>query len=152
KLDDILALLPPGEEGLTCRFLYGLLVMGVAVYDPPVGDGPFRVSAILRDHADAVALERVPEKLILETYEGLKNTSPEEILGLPSQNVSREQIERAYQDAKDLVSRDRILPRIREKLRSELTLIESRLVEAYLTLTQARSEPKAFDASGGVGE
>ena len=152
KLGDILALLPPGEEGLTCRFLYGLLVMGVVVYDPPVGDGPFRVSAILRDHADAVALERVQEKLILETYEGLKNKNPQEILGLPSQNVSRESIERAYQDAKDLVSRDRILPRIREKLRSELTLIENRLVEAYLTLTQARSEPKAPDASGGVSE
>src|SRR5262245_5073075 len=119
KLDDILALLPPGEEGLTCRFLYGLLVMGVVVYDPPVGEGPFRVATILRDHADAVALERVQEKLILETYEGLRNKNPQEILGLPSQNVTREAIERAYQDAKDLVSRDRILPRIREKLRSE---------------------------------
>jgi tetratricopeptide (TPR) repeat protein len=69
-------------------------------------------------------------------------------LGLGS-NVSREAIERAYQSAKELVSRDRILPRVREKFRSELTLIESRLVEAYLTLTQARpgdaarSEPAA---------
>jgi hypothetical protein len=137
RLQDILALLPPGEESLTCRFLYGLLVMGVVTYDPPVGEGPFRVGAILRDHADAVALEKVQEKLILETYEGLRNKNPHEVLGLAS-SASREAIERAYQDAKDLISRDRVLPRIREKLRSELTLIENRFVEAYLTLTQAR--------------
>jgi hypothetical protein len=145
RLQDILALLPPGEEGLTCRFLYGLLVMGVVSYDPPVGEGPFRVSAILRDHADTVALERMQEKMILEMYEGLRNKNPQEMLGLGA-NSSREAIERAYHDAKGHVSRDRILPRIREKLRSELGLIESRLVEAYLTLTQARSEAPRSDA------
>jgi len=138
KLQDILALLPPGEEGLACRFLYGLVVMGVVAYDPPIGDGPFRVSAILRDHADTVALEHMQEKLIVDTYENLRNKNPHEVLGLES-NASRETIERAYQFAKEQVGRDRILPRIREKLRSELALIESRLVEAYLTLTQARA-------------
>jgi len=152
RLQDILALLPPGEEGLTCRFLYGLLVMGVVSYDPPLGEGPFRVSAILRDHADTMALEKVQEKLVLDTYEGLRNKNPQEVLGLTA-NLSREAIERAYQDAKELISRDRILPRIREKLRSELSLIESRLVEAYLTLTQARvSETSRAEAAAGVHE
>lgn len=144
RLQDILALLPPTEESLTCRFLYGLLVMGVVSYDPPVGEGPFQIGTILRDHADNVALEKSQEKLILETYEGMKNKNPAEILGLPA-NPSREAIERAYQYAKERVSRDRILPRLREKLRSELTLIESRFVEAYLTLTQARSTDAGRD-------
>jgi tetratricopeptide (TPR) repeat protein len=138
RLQDILALLPPAEEGLACRFLYGLLVMGVISYDPPVGDGAFRVTAILRDHADTVALEGLQERMVLETYGSLKDKNPHEVLGLRS-GASRETIERAYEEAKDRFSRDRILPRIRERLRSELAVIESRFVEAYLTLVQARA-------------
>lgn len=138
RLQDVLALLPPAEEGLACRFLYGLLVMGVISYDPPVGDGAFRVTAILRDHADTVALEGLQERMILETYSAQRNKSPHEVLGLRS-TAPRETIERAYEEAKDRFSRDRILPRIRERLRSELAVIESRYVEAYLTLVQARS-------------
>jgi hypothetical protein len=135
---EILALLPPGEEGLACRFLYGLLVMGVASCDPPVGEGPFQVAAILRDHADTVALEKLQEKMIVETYEGMRNKNPHEILGLGS-NPSRDSVERAYEEAKERFSRDRISPRLRDRLRAELALVESRLLEAYLTLTQARS-------------
>jgi len=135
---DILSLLPPGEEGLACRFLYGLLVMGVVSCDPPVGEGAFQVAAILRDHADTVALERLQEKMVVETYEAMRNKNPHEVLGLPS-NPSRDAVERAYEEAKERFSRDRILPRLRERLRAELAVVESRLVEAYLTLTQARS-------------
>jgi len=138
RLQDVLALLPPTEEGLACRFLYGLLVMGVISYDPPVGDGAFRVTAILRDHADSVALEGLQERMILETYASLKAKNPHEVLGVP-QSAARETIERAYEEAKDRFSRDRILPRIRERQRAELAVIESRLVEAYLTLVQARA-------------
>lgn len=138
RLQDILALLPPSEEGLACRFLYGLLVMGVATCDPPVGDGPFRMAAILRDHADTMALDRLQEKMILETYEGMRDKNPHAILGL-SANPSRDAVERAYEELKERFGRERILPRLRERLRAELAVIESRHVEAYLTLTQARS-------------
>ena len=137
RLQDVLALLPPTEEGLACRFLYGLLVMGVIGYDPPVGEGAFRVTAILRDHADTVALEGLQERMVLETYTSLKNKSPHEVLGIPL-TAPRETIERAYEEAKDRFSRDRILPRIRDRLRAELAVIESRFVEAYLTLMQVR--------------
>jgi tetratricopeptide (TPR) repeat protein len=137
RLQDVLALLPPSEEGLACRFLYGLLVMGVIQYDPPVGDGPFRITAILKDHADAVALEGLQERMIVETYASLKSKAPHEVLGVRN-NATRETIERAYEEAKDRFGRDRILPRIRERLRAELAVIESRLVEAYLTLAQVR--------------
>jgi len=138
RLQDVLALLPPSEEGLACRFLYGLLVMGVISYDPPVGDGAFRVTAILRDHADTVALEGLQERMIVETYASLKAKNPHEVLGLRP-NAPRDTIERAYEEAKDRFSRDRILPRMRERLRAELAVIESRFVEAYLTLVQARA-------------
>jgi tetratricopeptide (TPR) repeat protein len=150
RLQDVLALLPPTEEGLACRFLYGLLVMGVIAYDPPVGEGPFRVTAILRDHADAVALEGLQERMILETYVGLKSKAPHEVLGVRS-NATRDTLDRAYEEAKDRFSRDRILPRIRERLRAELAVIESRLVEAYLTLAQVRSAdgPRVEEGQAG---
>src|SRR6185295_19296339 len=97
RLQDVLALLPPAEEGLACRFLYGLLVMGVVNYDPPVGDGAFRITTILRDHADTVALEGLQERMVLETYASLKNKNPQEVLGLP-QGARRDTIERAYDE------------------------------------------------------
>ncbi len=138
RLQDILALLPPAEEGLACRFLYGLLVLGVVCYDPPVGEAAFRITTILRDHADTVALEGLQERMVLETYAAMRTKNPHEVLGLPS-GASRDTIESAYEEAKDRFSRDRILPRIRERLRAELAVIESRFVEAYLTLVQARA-------------
>lgn len=145
RLKDVVSLLPPGEEALACRFLYGLLVMGVVQFDPPVGDGPFRVTAILRDHADGIALEKQQEKTILEAYEAMRNKNPHDVLGLPA-NPTREAVERAYEEAKERFSRDRMLPRTRDKLRAELAVIESRLVEAYLTLTQARATDLATRA------
>jgi tetratricopeptide (TPR) repeat protein len=137
RLQDVLALLPPGEEALACRFLYGLLVMGMITYDPPVVEGAFRVASILKDHADSVALEGLQERMIRETYSSLKNKNPHEVLGIRP-NAARETIEEAYDESKDRFGRDRILPRVRERLRSELAVIESRFVEAYLTLVQAR--------------
>ena len=41
-----------------------------------------------------------------------------------------------------------MLPRVREKLRSEIAVIDSRLVEAYLTLCQARSTDSAGKREG----
>jgi tetratricopeptide (TPR) repeat protein len=143
RLQDVLALLPPSEEALACRFFYGLLVMGVVEYDPPVVEGPFQINAILTNHADTVALEGLQERMILETYASLKSKTLYEVLGVRS-NVDRDTLERAYEEVKDRFSRDRILPRIRERLRSELAVIESRMVEAYLTLAQV----KGADQSG----
>jgi tetratricopeptide (TPR) repeat protein len=137
RVDQILSILPPGQEDLACRFLYGMLVLGVLSYDPPVSDGPFQVTTILRDHADLVALERLQEQAVLEAYQGLNKKNPHEILSVGS-SAKRDEVERAYEDAKERFSRERFLPRVREKLRSELSLLESRLVEAYLTMSQAR--------------
>lgn len=137
RVQDVLALLPPGEDDLACRFLYGLLVMGVLTLDPPPGDGAFRVSTILRDHADGVALEREQERLVLEAVEAIRGKQPNEVLGVPA-DASREMVETAYEEAKSRFGRDRLLPRVREKLRAEVAILESRFVEAYLSLNQAR--------------
>jgi tetratricopeptide (TPR) repeat protein len=137
RVDQILSILPPGQEDLACRFLYGMLVLGVLSYDPPIAEGPFQVTTILRDHADLLALERLQEQALLEACKGLSQKNPHEVLQV-APSAKREEIERAYEEAKERFSRERFLPRVREKRRSELALIESRLVEAYLTLSQAR--------------
>ncbi len=151
SVGQILSILPPGEDELASRFLYGLLVMGVVAFDPPLDDGPFQVASILRDHADQVALEKVQEQAIGEAYEAIRNKNAYQILGVPT-SASREEIEIAYQEAKDRVSRDRILPRVRERLRSELAVLDSRMVEAYLTLCQARPAAEASARAEAAAE
>jgi tetratricopeptide (TPR) repeat protein len=147
RVRDVLALLPPGEDDLACRFLYGLLVMGVLALDPPLGEGAFRVATILRDHADAVALEREQERMILEAIEAIRGKNPHEVLAVAA-DAPREVVEAAYEEAKARFGRDRLLPRVRDKLRSEVSILESRFVEAYLNLTQARPGASLHDASG----
>jgi tetratricopeptide (TPR) repeat protein len=145
---EVLTTLPSSEDETASMFLFGLLVMGVLEYDPPLGDGPFRVANILRDHADRRALERMQEQTIGQAYKQMRVQSPNEVLGVTA-SASREAIERAYEEAKALFSRERILPRVREKYRAELAVIESRLIEAYLKLTQPdRKDSSAADEEG----
>jgi hypothetical protein len=132
---DVVSILPPGEEEVATRFLYGLLVLGVVRYEPKLSDGPFRVANILRDHADRRALEAMQEKTIRRAYTQMGQQDPYEILGV-APSASRVAIERAYEEAKALFHRERLLPRVREQFRAELAVIESRLIEAYLKLSQ----------------
>jgi tetratricopeptide (TPR) repeat protein len=138
-VSEVLSVLPQHEEALALRFLFGLLVMGVLEYDPPPGDGPFRVANILRDHADRRALERMQEQTIRQAYAQMRTQNPYEVLGV-TPSASRSAIEQAYEEAKGLFSRDRLVTSVRDQFRSELAVIESRLIEAYLRLTQAETQ------------
>lgn len=135
NVNEVISILPPGEDEPAARFIFGMLVLGVIGYDPNPGQGLFRVSDILRDHADREALERMQEQMIRQATLEARDRNPQELLGLPP-SASPAQIERAYEEAKAQFGRDRLIPRVRERFRNEITLIESRLVEAYLTLTQ----------------
>ena len=146
---DVLSILPQHEEALALRFLFGLLVMGVLEYHPAVGEGPFRVANILRDHADRRALERMQEQTIRQAYAQMRTQNPYEVLGV-APNAARQAVEQAYEEAKALFSRDRLLPTIRDQFRSELAVIESRLIEAYLRLTQAETRD-AVNAAPATG-
>jgi len=143
---DIISTLPDEEAEPASRFLFGLLVMGVIDYQPPLTDGPFRVANILRDHADRRALEKMQEKTILQSYARMRKQNPHEILGV-TPTASRAAIDRAYAEAKALFARDRLLQRIKERFRTELGVIESRLVEAYLQLTKPEQRPESRRAA-----
>jgi tetratricopeptide (TPR) repeat protein len=134
---DIISTLPPEEESAASRFVFGLLMLGVVEFWPSLAEGPFRVANILRDHADRCALEQMQQKTISEAYSRMRKQNPHEILGV-TPSASRTAIERAYAEAKALFARDRLLASVRDRFRSELSVIESRLVEAYLHLTQPK--------------
>jgi tetratricopeptide (TPR) repeat protein len=123
--------------------------MGVVRYDPPIGEGVFQIAQILRERADQISLERTQEKSISEAYELTRSHAAHEILGVEA-GAPREAIESAYAEAKERFSRERLLPRVREKMRSELAIVESRLIESFLTLTQVRSrEMGSREEDGG---
>ena len=132
---ELLAILPPEEEDMAARFVFGMLILGVLAFDPPLGEGPFRATSLVRLHANQQAAERVHEQMIRQKYELIRSQSPSEVLGV-RHSASRVEIERAYEELKAQYGRERISPRVMEKLRAELTLIESRLVESFLALTQ----------------
>jgi len=133
---DLLAILPAEEEENAARFLFGLLVLGVMEYDPPLSDHAPRVSDLVQMHADQQALERVQEQSIRQKYENVRQQNPYEVLGVHT-TATRTEIERAYEQLKSQYGRERLVPSVRGKYRSEISVIESRLVEAFLTLSQA---------------
>lgn len=142
NVNEVVAILPDGEEDAALRFVFGLLMFGVFEHVPAVADGPFRVSNILRDHADRQALEKIQENTIAEAYRTMPQSSPFDILGV-SPDASRDAIDRAYEEAKAIFGKDRVLPHLREKYRAELAMIESRLIESYLKLSQPEGERPA---------
>ncbi len=135
SVSKLLSILPHDEEEVAARFLFGLLVMGVIEYVPPLSTGPFRVMSIIRVHEDRRALGRVQEQSIERKYQQIREQNPHEILGV-SPSATHEEIETAYEQIKAQYARDRLLAGVREKHRSRIALIESRLIEAFLTLTQ----------------
>jgi tetratricopeptide (TPR) repeat protein len=152
SVNDLLAILPPEEEEVAARFLFGLLVMRVVDYDPPLSESGFQVKDLVQLHADTQALERVQERSIRQKYEEVRQQNPYEILGVAT-TASRAEVERAYEQLKSQYSRERLAPRVREKCRSEISVIESRLVEAFLTLTQpARGVSRARPAPSSPPE
>ncbi|MCP3979949.1 MAG: DUF4388 domain-containing protein [bacterium] len=152
---DLVNLLPEDEESGALRFLFGLLVMGVLELDPPLGEGPFRLANILRDHADSQAMERMQAQNIRQAEERMRGQAPHDVLAVRP-DATLPEIEQAYEDAKDLFGRDRVLPKVRDKFKGELAVIESRLIEAYLTLTRpeqhAPSPSVADTVEGADGE
>lgn len=146
---ELVSILPPGEERNATRMIYGLLVLGLAVFEPPVTDGPFRVASILRDHADRQALEEMQARTVEQAYSSMADLDPYEMLGV-QRGAAHEAIERAYEEAKSMFGAERLLPQVRERFRTELAVIESRLIEAYLNLSRPAAEDR--NASSGAGE
>jgi hypothetical protein len=138
NLNDLITILPPGEDEEAARFLFGLLVLGLVDYDPPVSSGTLRVADVLRDNEDRQQLEASQEQKIRQACVQIRAANPYQVLGV-SPGAGLREIEAAYTRSKEQFNRERMLPKLRERFRGELSLIESRLIEAYLTLTNPGS-------------
>ncbi|HKY34003.1 MAG TPA: tetratricopeptide repeat protein [Candidatus Polarisedimenticolia bacterium] len=146
RIDEIAMVLPPAEEDASLLFLYGLAVLGIVKFVPPVNNGPFSLREVVQDHYDAAAREDRDVSLIKETCARVMKQSPPEVLGLPA-GADLPVIQKAYDEARSLFRRDRFPERVREKLKRELTLIENKLAESFLKLQVERLE-----RAGGTGQ
>jgi len=149
KLQQLLSIVPPGEEETAVRLAFGLLVLGLLEYDPPLSSGPLRVGDLLQDHERRQEDELQQEEAIREAYARMRDGSPHEVLGV-SATAGTSEIEAAYARLKEEFQRERLQPRVRDRFRSELGLIQNHLLEAYLVLTRPtlRSRHEAHPVGG----
>jgi tetratricopeptide (TPR) repeat protein len=140
RFAELLSILPPEEEEPAARFVFGLLILGALEFDPPVGPSPFCIGDVLRSHEQRQDLEQTQEQMIRQVYARVVERGPHEILDVPP-TAERAEVEQAYARWKAHLDRERLLPQIRERFREELTIIESRLLDALLAFTRpARGE------------
>ena len=139
RLDEITMVMPPGEEDESLQFIYGLAVLGIVEFIPPMNQGPFSLRGIMLGHYEAAAKETSESLLIIETAARIAGQTPSEVLGIPA-DATIETVQQAYEQAKATFRRAKFTERIREKYKRELGMIENRLAEAFLKLQVERLE------------
>jgi tetratricopeptide (TPR) repeat protein len=144
KMRDILAQVPESEERAAGRFLFGLLVLGLVQFQPPIGPGMLRVADLERGDEEKRSREDRERREILEFYDVVCEGKPAEILGL-QEEAELDQIRAGYQARKERFEPGRFLKTVQSAHREQLQIIEARLLEAYLAL---RSQPLAAVRAG----
>ncbi len=133
RVREILAQVPSGEEETASRFLFGLLILGLANFVPPIGSGPLSCDDLLRGEEEKKRREERERNEILEFYKVAQDGTPEVLLGI-EEGCPPEAVKAAYEDRKEEFSASRFLKKVQGELREELQIIEARLIEAFLAL------------------
>jgi tetratricopeptide (TPR) repeat protein len=147
KVRDILAQVPPSEEEAASRFLFGLLILGLAQFVPPIGSGSLSCDDLLRGEEEKRRREERERAEILEFYELAKGSPPAAILGI-EEGSDAERVKTAYADLKERFAPTRFLKKIQVELREELQIIEARLLEAFLALRSRGLDSARAGAAG----
>jgi tetratricopeptide (TPR) repeat protein len=135
---DIVALVPPAMEEATCRFLYGVLVLGMVQFEATApGQHMFSLRELVSSHREAESKARQQRTRIRETYLAIRTQAPHAVLGL-SDRASLAEARSAYEAARQRFSPESFLPEVQAELKEELQIIESRLVEAFLALQESQ--------------
>lgn len=148
---EIASTLGADNEDEAARFIFSLLLLGCVAPDPPFAHGPVRTEQILMDHKRDFAREAAETNFIRETYNTVQTQNPYQILGI-DETAGPEEIRRAYEERKLAVSADRFLDKVRETMRSELSIIDGRLAEvlfALQTSSPQRTAPEDPDFDMG---
>jgi tetratricopeptide (TPR) repeat protein len=135
---DIVALVPQAMEEATCRFLYGVLVLGMVQFGAAApGQRMFSLRDLVSTHREAEQKARQQRTLIRETYLAIRTQAPHAVLGLPDRAGVAE-ARGAYEAARQRFAPEGFLPEVQAELKEELQIIESRLVEAFLALQESQ--------------
>jgi tetratricopeptide (TPR) repeat protein len=144
---DICALSPPNEEDRTCRFLYGLLVLGIVGWDPPVNGDRFHYQNLAGAMQEEEKREKEETERIMTFYRMVSDNGPFQILGI-QETDSLEMGREASRRLREEFFPQNFTTRVRSQRKEELELIDAKILEAYLAF-QAIKTNLARKVAGG---
>jgi hypothetical protein len=137
KLRDILAQTPPSEEEAAARFLFGLLILGLANFVPAIAPGQLSCRDLVRGEEEKRLREDREKAEVLDFYRLVQGGKPAAILGV-ADDATSDQVKMAYMERKERYQPSRFLKKVRHDLREELQIVEARLLEAFLAMRSDR--------------
>lgn len=147
KLRDILAQTPPAEEEAATRFLFGLLILGLANFAPAIGSGPLSCADLVKGEEEKRRREEREMREVQEFYQLAMAGDARGLLGI-AEDAGPDQIKVAYLERKERFQPSRFMKKVRVELREELQIVEARLLEAFLAL---RSQKLGAARAAGTG-
>ena len=145
---DILAQLPPTEEEAAARFLFGLLILGLAQFTPPVGPGLLSCSFLLRGDEEKRRREETEKDQIAALYRMACSGDATALLGV-HEGSTQEEVKAAYEQKKERIDPGRFLRRVQIEMKEELQIIEASLLEAFLAFRGKALEGLRPQAAAG---
>jgi tetratricopeptide (TPR) repeat protein len=144
---DILAQMPASDEEGAGRFLFGLLILGLAEFTPPLGPGMLTCDRLLRGDQEKRRREQSELREVRDFYRLACAGDPAALLGV-APGASQQEVGAAYELKKERFHPSRFLRRVQIEAKDEFHVIEARLLEANLTLRTATLGPRAAPAAG----
>jgi tetratricopeptide (TPR) repeat protein len=135
SIGEIASLIPPSDEDNALRFLFGLLILGIVEVSPPLGKGPLVVRNLLTGDREVRERGEREAAVVKEMCRALSSGTSWDALGI-SAGADVEVARKAYESRRDAFRPERFLKKIQEVYRDELLLIEGKLLEAYLAVSQ----------------
>jgi tetratricopeptide (TPR) repeat protein len=151
SLSEICALSPPNEEDRTCRFLYGLLVLGIVAWDPPVNGNLFRFHQLAGEILEKEKKQKEEIERIHAFFQRVTKGSPFQILGI-QENDPLEMAEAASRRLREEFDPDNFSEPVRVQQKEELDLIDAKILESFLSFQQIKTSQARKRSGGGGGE
>jgi tetratricopeptide (TPR) repeat protein len=133
NISDLCHTMPADSIDESLKFIYGLLVFGIVVLDPPLAEGAFELRGIVSQHHETKARSQNEEKLIREELERMSGQGAESILGVQD-GINAEKLRRNYEELRARFKKDRFLDIVRDRFKKELELIDAKLTQSYFNL------------------
>jgi hypothetical protein len=133
KARDILSLVPSADEESAARFLFGLLILDLAKFIPPIGPGLLSCEDLVRGEDEKRRREEREQKQILDYYNLACKDDAVALLGF-QEGADQDQVKAAYQALRERFDPSRFLRNVQVAMKEELQIIEARLIEAFLAV------------------